>query len=147
MAGKWHNTIVEILEELCQEWVEQGYYKKVCDGNANPITVSYKKTPYYYQPDLYAIRPKSEKVDIYEVVDTESEGEAVMDIVYSALTPRVNLLLLVCSDGSKLQAIKGHAEIILNKMLDEDGKPFSKKMYSPRYFVHIPREMRNRKKN
>jgi hypothetical protein len=146
MAGKWHNLIVDILSELCWEWVDQGNYKKVCNGNSEPITVSYKKRSYYYQPDLYAIRPKSEKVDIYEVIDAETEGEAVMDIVYSALTPRASLLNIVCSDSSKLEAIKDHAQIILNKMFDEDGKEFASIMFNPQFFVHVPRSMKSRKK-
>lgn len=108
-----------------KEDIKSGIYRKVCDGNSDPIPITYKKQTYFYQPDLYAIYPKSELVDVYEVIDTESEGEAVMDIV--------------CSDNSKLDAIKTHARIILNKMFNEDKKSYAK-IYNPKYFVYMPRK-------
>lgn len=145
MAGRWHKKIVNILKELCQEWVDSGLYKKYYDGNSDPIPITYKKSTYYYQPDLYAIYNRTGKVDVYEVIDTESEGEAVMDIVYSALTPRINVLCIVCSDSSKLKAVKKHARIILNKMYDEDKKKYVK-IFNPKYFVTVPKEVRSWKR-
>jgi len=138
LAGRWHNMIVKILEDLCQDWVEKGKYKKVYDGNIDPIPVSYKKQVYLYKPDIYAIVSETEKVDVFEVIDTETEGEAVMDIVYSALTPHISNLCMVFSDNSKLETVKRHAQIILNKIFTEDGKQFLD--LNPRYFVHVPRE-------
>lgn len=145
MAGRWHNTVVQVLRELCEENVKTGLYSKFCDGNSDPIPVSYKKHTYYYQPDLYAIYQKNEKVDVFEVIDTESEGEAVMDMVYSALTPRVNVLCVVCSDSSKLEAIKLHARIILNKIFKEKQKSYAS-IFNPKYFVYIPRNVKSIKK-
>jgi len=140
LAGKWHNMIVKILCHLCQDWVEKGKYKKVCNGNIDPLPVTYKKQVYFYQPDLYAIHIDTEKVDVFEVIDTESEGEAVMDLIYSALTPHIGNLCVVCSDNSKLEAIKTHARIILNKIFTENKEPFLE--FNPRYFVYVPREAR-----
>lgn len=122
-----------------------GYYKKVCDGNSEPIPVAYKKQVYFYQPDLYGVYKTDEKVDVYEVIDAESEGEAVMDIIYSALTPRINVLCVVCSDDSKLEAIKTHARIILNKIFDDNKKSYIR-IFRPKYFVHVPRDSRFTKK-
>jgi uncharacterized protein YwgA len=144
MAGKWHNTVVQVLRELCDEWVSEGIYKKVADGNSDPIPISYKKQTYYYQPDLYGIYSKNDKVDIFEVIDAETEGEAVMDMVYSALTPRVNFLCMICSDQSKLEAIKQHARIILNKIFDEEKKSYSR-IFRSKYFVYVPRNARSSK--
>jgi len=146
LAGNWHNRIVQILDELCEENVKAGVYKKVYDGNSEPIAVSCKKQTYYYQPDLYAVSPKSEKIDVFEVIDTESEGEAVMDIVYSALTPHINVLCIVCSDDSKLKAIKTHAKIILNKIFDDNKKSYAH-IFNPKYFVHVSRSSRFTKKS
>jgi len=141
LAGTWHNKIVQILMELCEQNVKTGVYKKVCDGNSEPIPVSYKKQTYYYQPDLYAVYKRDEKIDVYEVIDAESEAEAVMDIIYSALTPHINVLCVVCSDDSKLEAIKTHARIILNKIFDDNKKPYAH-IFRPKYFVHVPRVSR-----
>jgi hypothetical protein len=137
MAGRWHNTIVQILKELCEEGIKSGKYRKVCDGNSEPLAISYKKYTYYYQPDLYLLYP-SGKIDVFEVIDTESEGEAVMDIVYSALTPRIQVISVVCSDESKLEAIKKHARIILNKFFNEDKKSYAY-IFNKKYFVYVPR--------
>jgi len=143
LAGKWHNMIVEMLEDLCNEWVEKGKYRRVYDGNVDPIPISYRKQVYLYKPDLYAIASDTGKVDIFEVIDTESEGEAVMDIIYSALTPNVNGLCMVCSDNSKLEIIKKHAQIILNKIFTEDKELFLE--FYPRYFVYVPKETKVKK--
>jgi len=145
LAGTWHNEIVQILRELCEESVKVGMYKKVCDGNSDPIPVSYKKQIYFYQPDLYGVYMSDEKIDVYEVIDAESEGDAVMDIIYSALTPRINALCVVCSDDSKLEAIKTHARIILNKIFDENKKSYIR-IFRPKYFIHVPRYSRLTKK-
>jgi hypothetical protein len=125
--------------------VKTGLYKKVCDGNSEPIPVSYKKQVYFYQPDLYAVYQRDEKIDVFEVIDAESEGEAVMDIVYSALTPHINVMCVVCSDDSKLEAIKTHARIILNKIFDDNKKPYIH-IFRPKYFVHVSRDSRFTKK-
>ena len=149
MAGKWHNEIVKILRELCeQQLAKTGCYKKVCDGMGYPIAISHKTQTYYYHPDLYAVY-KSESarsVDVYEVIDAEPEGEIVMDIVSSALTPRINMLCVVCADDSKLEDVKKHAKIILDKMFDDDGKSYYR-IYRPKYFVHIPRNTQFTKKD
>lgn len=145
MAGTWHNNIVQILRELCEQNVKTGLYKKVCDGNSDPISINYKKQNYFYQPDLYAVYQKTEKIDVFEVIDAESEGEAVMDIVYSALTPHINVLCVVCSDDSKLEAIKTHARIILNKIFDDNKKSYAS-VFNPKYFIHVPRDSRFTKK-
>ena len=140
LAGKWHNAVIEILSELCGEWEKAGTYKKTCRGDSEPIAVSYMKTTYYYQPDLYAVYVKrGQKIDIYEVIDTETEGEAVMDIVYSALA-RTNVLAMICSDESKLNAIRDHAKILLNRLYDEDRKKLER-IYNPKYFIYLPRAM------
>jgi len=140
LAGAWHNTIIEILEDLCNEWVEKRRYRRVYDGNIDPIPVSYRKQVYLYKPDIYAIVSDTGRIDVFEVLDAESEGEAVMDIVYSALTPNINSLCMVCSEDTKLMLIKKHAQIILNKILDEEQEPLL--VPNLRYFVHIPKEER-----
>jgi len=146
LAGKWHNEIVNILRELCEQ---SAYYKKVYDGISDPIHITYKTETYFYRPDLYAVY-KSESahsVDVYEIIDTEPEGEIVMDIVSSALTPRINALCVVCSNDSKLDdVVKKDAKIILNKIFDDEKKSYSR-IYTPKYFVHIPRDTRFTKKN
>jgi hypothetical protein len=138
LPGRWHNLIVAILKELCQDWVIKGKYKKVYDGNIDPVFISFRKHVYPYKPDLYAVWAETEKVDICEIIDTEPEGEAVMDIVYSALTPHVSNLVMICSDSAKLELIKTHARIILNKIFAEDGERFLE--FNPRYFVHVPKD-------
>jgi hypothetical protein len=145
LAGKWHNEVVKILRELCEQHMKTGYYKKVCDGISDPIPISYKMQTYYYHPDLYSVYKSDEKIDVYEVIDTETDGEIVMDIVSSALTPRINALCVVCSNESKLDDVKKYAKIILNKIFDDNKKPYSN-IYRPKYFMYIPKDTRFTKK-
>jgi hypothetical protein len=141
LAGTWHTKIVQILDELCQEDVKNGIYSKVYKNKAIEPTLSYMKQVVWYQPDLYAVRKKDEKIDVFEVIDTETEGEAIGDIVLSALIPHIADFCIVCSDYKYLEKIKTNAKVILNKIYDEDKKPYSS-IFNPNYFVHIPRNTR-----
>lgn len=151
MPGRWHNAIRDTLFELCETYDP---YDKVWDGNKRPIGITVGRTTYYYQPDIYATYERSQKVDVYEVIDSESDGELVMDLVYSALTPRAETIGMVFSDAKKLETAKNHAKIILGRLCQEsftiEGssvfyEPLSD-LYQPKYFVHIPKRMLNRDK-
>jgi hypothetical protein len=100
----------------------------------------------WYQPDVYAVHKKEEAIDVFEVIDTEKEGEVIGDIVLSALTPHVNSLTIVCSDSKYLEKIKTYAKVILNKIYDEDQNSYTS-IFNPNYFIHIPRNTRFTKKN
>jgi len=141
LAGTWHNKIVQILDELCQEDVKNGIYSKVHNNKPIDSPISYMKQVVWYQPDLYAIRKKEEKIDVFEVIDTQSEGEAVEDMVLSALTPRVSSLCIVCSDSEYLEKIKKKAIVILHKIYDEDKKSYAS-IFNPKYFMHVPKNTR-----
>ena len=145
MAGTWHNKMVQILDELCQEDVKNGIYSKVYDNKAIDPPLSYMKQVVWYQPDLYAVRKKDEKIDVFEVIDTESEGEAIGDIVLSALTPRISSLCIVCSDFKYLEKLKTNAKVILNKIYNEDQDSYAS-IFNPNYFTHIPKNTRFTKK-
>jgi hypothetical protein len=122
LAGTWHNKIVEILSELCEEDVDNGIYGKgkVYNDKAIDPPLTYMKQVVWYQPDLYAVRRKEEKIDVFEAIDTESEGEAIGDTVLSTVTPRISSLSRVCSDPSYMERIKTNAKVILNRIFDED---------------------------
>ena len=143
-------AFVEIVHQVMMNWESLTRGPMGIPGVPSPagfslgsVAVDFsQKQTYYYQPDLYAVYSKNEKVDVFEVIDTETEGEAVMDIVYSALTPRINVMCVVCSDNSKLEAIKLHARIILNKMFDEEKKAYAH-MFNSKYFVYISRTSRS----
>lgn len=142
----WHNKIVKILDELCQEDVKNGLYSKVYNNKAIDPPVSYNKQVAWYQPDIYAIHKKEETIDVFEVIDTESEGEAIGDIVLSALTPRIANFCVVCSDSKYLERIKANARVILNKIYDEDKNSYAS-LFNPKYFVYIPKNTRFTQKN
>ena len=137
--------MVQILYELCQEDVKNGIYSKVYDNKVIEPPLSYMKQVVWYQPDVYAVRKKDETIDVFEVIDTETEGEAIGDIVLSALTPRLGYLVIVCSDSKYLEKIKTNAKVILNKIYDEEQKSYGS-IFNPNYFVHIPKNIRFTKK-
>jgi hypothetical protein len=146
LAGKWHNEIVKILDELCQEDLKNGLYSKVYNNKAIESPVSYNKQVAWYQPDIYAVHKRDETIDVFEVIDTESEGEAIGDVVLSALTPHIRNFCVVCSDSEYLERIKTNAKIILNKIYDENQNSYAF-MFNPRYFAYVPKDTQFTQKN
>lgn len=141
MVGTWHKKVVRILEELCQEDVKNGIYSKVYDNKTIDSPISYNKQVVWYQPDIYAVRKEDEAIDIFEVVDTQSEGEAIGDIVLSALTPRALNFCIVCSDSTYLEKIKTYAKVILNKIYNENQNSYAF-IFKQKYFAYIPKNTR-----
>ena len=141
---------VKALFELCEDYES---YDKVWDGNKRPIGITVGRSTYTYQPDVYASYWRSGKVDVYEVIDSEPDGELVMDLVYAALTPRVETIGMVLADTKKLETAKLHAKIILGRLCEEsltfEGssvyyEPLSH-LFQPKYFVYIPRRIKSSK--
>lgn len=102
-----------------------------------PIPITHFRTTIYYRPDVYG-RTTLGKLDIYEVVYTESEGEVVADIVYSALSENISSLSIICSDKEYTQKIKKLAEIVLNRIHDDKGKPLLPPENVLPYITHVP---------
>lgn len=144
MPGKWHNAVVKALFELCEE---HDSYDKIWDGNKRPIGISVGKNTYYYQPDIYASYWRGGKLDVYEVIDSESEAELLMDIVYSALVPNAETIAMIFSNAQKLERARLHAKIILSRLCQEsltfEGtsvyyEPLIE-LFQSKYFVHVPK--------
>ncbi len=66
MKKKWHQQVIDITVELCEEWKKRGKYKSIIRGSPmNPVTISCGRSVHFYQPDIYAYSKKGE-LDIYE---------------------------------------------------------------------------------
>ena len=150
MPGKWHNSVVKTLFELCENYDS---YDKIWDGNKRPIGITVGRSTYYYQPDLYASYWRGGKLDVYEVIDSETEAELVMDLVYSALVPNAETIAMVFSNAEKLERAKLHGKIILSRLCQEsltfEGtsvyyEPLSN-LFQHKYFVHIPKRVTSSK--
>lgn len=146
MPGKWHNAVVSALFQLCEE---NDSYDKVWDGNKRPIGITVGRTAYYYQPDIYATYWRTRKLDVYEVIDSETEPELVTDLVYAALTPNVETIAMVFSNPEKLERAKVHGKILLSRLCQEsmtiEGtsvfyEPLSE-LFKPKYLVHVPKRL------
>jgi len=129
-----HDEVVEILYELCKEYktskgkhyyssiyadhISQGYKPIILTGN---IT-KHKPFARNYSPDIWAQVSRKQQYDIYEVWHTETEAEAVQDIVFSSLVKGVQYIYIVCAGkGLTGDDAEQLGNLILRENRDEKG--------------------------
>ena len=133
------------MYELCRECKTNSgkpLYSKIY---ADHISVGYrpialtalrgkKKEPIArnYNPDIWAQvkGARARKYDIYEVWHTETETEAIEDVLFSCFVDGIRYLHIVCT-GDKIPASKAEliVEFILHKAYDEEGNKFLEEGY------------------
>lgn len=153
-ATKLHDVIVELLFELCNETktdagkpVYRSVYADHIGRKYRPIILAShvpKKTPVAlkYNPDVWAQVKRKQCFDICEVWHSETEVEAVQDIVYSSLVDGIRYLHIVCT-GENLtdRDAKNLVNLILRKIHDDEGK----KLLDPTdvYITDLPQKLWN----
>jgi hypothetical protein len=123
-----HDEIVSILLELCKGYkVYSTSYPGRKRRLAFAIPRSGKPISKQYEPDVIAEWRRGKYKDIYEVWHSESEGEAVLDILYPALhraqNKEIKYLIIVCT-GYNLgkEEAKDLTNLILNNLRDKEGE-------------------------
>lgn len=127
MTVTTHDKIVRVLYELCNEYQ---LYKKVY---ADHISQDYKcisiltelsrRTPvkaYAYNPDLWCKYKNG--ISVYEVWDNQAREACVEDILFTALTPNIRDLSIVCIQEFQYELAKELTEVILNSLYNEDSE-------------------------
>jgi hypothetical protein len=98
--GSEHDEIVKILFELCQDYNYSQIHAYNISEECDPLPITLprrgRSLTENYNPDIWA-ETKRRLIDIYEVWHSETESEAILDILYSALTKNVNYLHIVCT--------------------------------------------------
>ncbi len=129
-----HNKIVNILFELCRETktdagkpVYSSIFAHHISREYKPIILSAHATQHKpfarnYYPDVWAKVKRTEKVDVYEVWHSETETEAIEDILFSSLVKGIRYFHIVCT-GENLtkKDTKELVALILKRMRDEKG--------------------------
>ena len=148
IVGDEHDEIVEILADLCDE----GGYSEIC---AYHVWENYKPIPIIlprrgrplvenFNPDVWA-ETKLRLLDIYEVWHTESELDAIQDILFSALAKNVQYLHIICTgEYITKERAEDLVDLILSKLYNEKGHHLLHPGYV--YVASIPGEMRRNKK-
>lgn len=130
-----HNEIVEILFELCKETktdagnqVYSSVYAHNIGQKYNPIILTghitkHKPMAKNYYPDVWAQVKRKQLFDVYEVWHSETEVEAVEDLLFSSLMRGIRYLHIVCT-GENLtrEDAKKLMSLILKKIHNEEGK-------------------------
>jgi len=128
-----HDRTVKAIFDLCKEYETpsgiKNYSKVYADHigeNYNPILISAympRKKPVakIYQPDVWAQVRGKEQIDVFEVWHTETEDQAVRDILFSSLVRGIRDLCIVCTG----QGISGNTarelrNLILFRIHDEE---------------------------
>jgi len=122
-----HDKVVSTLYELCRG------YKPYSKVYADHVNVPYKviqihsqelrrvAAVYKFQPDVWA-RYKRGGVDVFEVWDSQTPSDCTEDILFSALTPGIQYLSIVCLGRGQYELAKILSAVILTTLHDEEGK-------------------------
>ena len=152
-----HDKIVGIIAELCRD-SERGsgrpYYKEIYADHTKgfekkPLAIILvrrgKSLIQNYYPDVWAEYPRG-GMDVFEVWHSESEPEAINDIVLPAMVKGIKYLHIVCT-GYKISGDKAKelVDLLLNKLHNSRGNY----LLPPKnvYIVDIPEKIhKNRAK-
>ena len=130
-----HDEIVEILFELCKETktdagkpIYSSVYADHIGRKYKPLIltayIGKKKKPLAkkYSPDVWAQVKRKGFFDICEVWHSETEAEAVEDILFSSLVGGVRYLHIVCT-GENLTSEEAEelVDFVLHRIHDEEG--------------------------
>ena len=115
MAKSRHDRVIEILYDLCKGY--KGYAKVYADhiGKENYKSINilshHKRGAaevYPFYPDIWCTANRTGKIDIFEVWDSQSEDakKCVEDVLFSALTPNIYLLYIICFEKEQYELAK-----------------------------------------
>ena len=115
-----HDTVVSIIYNLAKK---DSDYQEVY---ADHISVGYEtidlKTKYHkrkaamtyqYTPDIWCKYKRNRKIDIYEIWDNQLREACVEDILFSALTPNIETLSIICFEKKQYDLACELVKIIL----------------------------------
>jgi len=152
--GDLHSKIVSILAKLCRDITRESgkpWYKEVFADNVEgfekkPLGITLvrrgRSLIQNFYPDIWAEYPRA-GVDVFEVWHSESENEAINDIVLSSLVKNIKYLHIVCT-GYRITKDKAgeFVDLILNKLHNRKGEL----LLSPDhvYIADIPKKIHKR---
>jgi len=130
-----HDETIEVLFELCKEYKNSRGKSEYSSVNADHIGQKYKPiiltahitkhkpVARNYSPDVWAQVRRKRLFDVCEVWHSETEGDAVEDILFSSFVGGIRYLHIVCT-GENLTSEDAEelVNLILNKTRDEEGK-------------------------
>lgn len=140
-----HNRAVKALYDLCKE---SGIYKEV---NADHVATDSPYTSLVvlshhtrgqpelltYNPDVWGKLRKTNKIDVYEVWDSQSDEASISDVLLSALTLNIGTLSIVCFDGETKTFAHKLVKIILNSVRNSNGEPLLDPSEALPYIVEL----------
>lgn len=131
-----HHRVIQILYDLCLNTKTDAgklVYSKV---HADHVGKEYRPlvlTAYRgkrrkplartYNPDIWAQIKRKRKRDVYEVWHSETEADAIEDILLSCFVDGIRYLHIVCTGANlKKDQAEDLVDFILYKLRDEEGK-------------------------
>jgi hypothetical protein len=147
MSKDRHDKVIDVLFTLAKSF--KPYHRVYADHiskDYKPITIfsSQKRGQAQvlsYYPDLWCKIEKTNKIDVFEVWDSQSEDACVTDIVLAALTPNVQLLYVICFDKEQYDLALKLVKVILTTLFNDEGKPLLEPSEVAKYVTLIPDEV------
>jgi len=132
---KRHNKIIEVLFELSKEFkgykeVHADHIPNISKGEIIQICSKPNKSDakigitscFNYRPDLWCEK-KGNKIDIFEVWDSQSQEACVEDVLFSALAPNIDYLCIICFNEYEANIAKSLTKLILPHLLNKNENP------------------------
>lgn len=128
MANRRHDRIIEILFDLLKN--DEDYKKR----NADHIEENYKSINILsnnnrgpsknreYNPDIWCQLKKTNEIDIIEIWDSQSREACVEDILFSALTPNVCTLSIICFEKKQQKLASELVKLLLSSLFNDEGE-------------------------
>ena len=131
MANTRHDVAVRILYELCKplsyysevhaDHIQDEEYKNI--DLLAPHKRGVSEAVSSYTPDVWCRTRSTNRIDVYEVWDGQSDSDSVEDILFAALTPGIYTLSIVCFEKETKDFATKLAKIILNSIHNAKGEP------------------------
>lgn len=133
--GKFHDKIVRIIAELCEECKTSSgkdYYRSVNADHLSkweykPLVVTKalrgrKPIAENYCADVWTER-QNKRIHVYEVWDSQNVDNALSDILLASLTPNIEYFYIICTgDGIKADKAKNLVELVLLSVRNKKGE-------------------------
>jgi len=144
MARDRHDRVVEVLFQLARNF--KPYAKVFADHisqNYRPLQILSSQRRgeaevCSYYPDLWCKIKKTNKIDIYEVWDNQSDDACVADIALAALTPNVERIYIICFDKSQYDLARKLVKVMLSSLFSEEGNLLLDPSEVMKYVTLIP---------
>jgi hypothetical protein len=144
MSDSEHNRVIEVLYELALDFKPYGrvYVDHISKDYKTINILSHRKRGaadvYPYYPDLWCRTKRTNKIEIFEVWDSQIEDACITDIVLAALTPDIEALYIICLQKDQYELALKLVKVVLSSLFGEEGSLLLDPSKVAKYVTYVP---------